>query len=80
MSRPEKKEFLVMLLCCILNTIMAFAITGLCGTTNTVIMASLIYGDITVEIVIFMSLMFVEALFYDYFFSEDSSLSKLLTN
>ena len=40
MSRSEKKELLVMLLCCILNTIIAFAITGLCGVTNTVILKS----------------------------------------
>ena len=80
MSKSEKKELLVMFLCCILNTVIAFTITGLCGNTNTVIMTSLIYGDITVEIIIFMSLMLVEALFYDYFFSEDSSLTKLFVD
>lgn len=82
MSRSEKKELLVMLLCCILNTIIAFAITGLCGVTNTVILKSYssIYGDITWEVIIFMGLMFIEALLYDYFFSEDSSISKFFIN
>ncbi len=82
MSKSEKKELLVMILCSILNTMIAFIITGLCGVTNTVILKSYssIYGDITWEVIIFMGLMFIEALLYDYFFSEDSSLSKLFIN
>lgn len=82
MSRSEKKELLVMLLCCILNTIISFAITGLCGVTNTIILKSYssVYGDITWEVIIFMGLMFIEALLYDYFFSGDSSLSNLFIN
>ena len=82
MSRSEKKELLFMLLCCILNTIIAFTITGLCGVTNTIILKSYssVYGDITWVVIILMGLMFIEALLYDYFFSEDSSLSKLFIN
>lgn len=82
MSKSEKKELLVMILCSILNTMIAFIITGLCGVTNTVILKSYssIYGDITWEVIIFIGLMFIEALLYDYFFSEDSSLSKLFIN
>lgn len=80
MSKSEKKELFIILLCCIINTIIAFTITGLCSITNTVIMKSLIYGDITVEIIVFTGLLFIDALLYEFFFSIESSLSELFIN
>lgn len=63
-----------------INILIAFTITKLYGITNTVIMTSLIHEDIIIEIIIFMGFMFTKALFYNYFFSEESSLSKLFIN
>lgn len=78
MSKSEVKELIIMLIFSILNAIIAFAITGLFGITNTVIIKSfsLIYGDITWEVIIFMSLMFIEALIYDGFYSDKHYFSK----
>lgn len=82
MSKSEKKELIIMILCSILNTMIAFTITGLCGVTNTTILKSysVVYGDITWEVIIFMSLMFIEALFYESFFSENPYSSRLYNN
>lgn len=81
MSKSEIKELSFMIVFCIINSIIAFVITGALGITNTIIIKSFstIYGDITWEVVIFMGLLLIESIIYDGFFSDDPFFYKLQT-
>lgn len=81
MSKLEIKELSFMIVFCIINSIIAFVITGALGITNTIIIKSFstIYGDITWEVVIFMGLLLIESIIYDGFFSDDPFFYKLQT-
>lgn len=81
MSKSEIKELSFMIVFCIINSIIAFVITGALGITNTIIIKSLsvIYGCITWEVVIFMVLMLIESIIYDGFFSDNPFISKIQT-
>lgn len=78
MSKSEIRDLSFMIIFCIINTIIAFTITGLLGVTNTIIIRSFsaIYGDITWEVVIFMVLMLIESIIYDGFYSNSLGLVK----
>lgn len=81
MSKSEIKELSFMVVFCIINSIIAFVITGALSITNTIIIKSFstIYGDITWEVVIFMGLLLIESIIYDGLFSDDPFFSKLET-
>lgn len=68
MSKSDLKEVIGVVIFGIINTIIACAITNFLGIYNTIILKtfSVIYGDITWEVVIFMVLSFIEAILYEY--------------
>lgn len=68
MSKLELKEMIGVVIFGIINTYIAFAITNFLGISNTIILrtASVIYGDITWEVVIFMGISLIQAAIYEY--------------
>ena len=68
MSKLELKEIIGVVIFGVINTFIAFAITNFLGISNTIILKtfSVIYGDITWEVVIFMALSLMEASIYEY--------------
>ncbi len=68
MSKSELKEIIGVVIFGAINTFIAFAITNFLGIYNTIILRtfSVMYGDITWEVVIFMGLSLVEAIIYEY--------------
>ena len=68
MSKSDLKEIIGVVIVGIINTIIACTITNFLGIYNTIILKtfSLMYGDITWEVVIFMGLSLIEAILYEY--------------
>ena len=68
MSKSELKEIIGVVIFGAINTFIAFAITNFFFLFNTIILRtfSVMYGDITWEVVIFMGLSLVEAIIYEY--------------
>ncbi len=68
MSRSEKKELLVIVIFSIINAAISIIITGFLGMSNTVVLKtySVIYGDITWEVIIFMGLSLVFSVIMEY--------------
>ena len=66
MSKKDIKEIIGVIICGILNTIIAVYITTTLGVYNTIIFKtfSVLYGDVTWEVVIFMGLSLIEACIY----------------
>ena len=69
MSKIELKELIGIILFGTINTFVACLITIYLGIYKTVIIKSysLVYGDITWEVVIFFALSFIESVIYEYF-------------
>lgn len=67
MSKSELKEIIGVVIFGTINTFIAFAITNFLGIYNTIILRtfSVMYGDITWEVVIFMGLSLLEATIYE---------------
>lgn len=82
MLKSEIKEIFFMIIFCILNTFIAFAITDFLEIADTIVIKtfSVIYGDITWEVIIFMGLMLIASLIYDGIYDNESCLSKLHIN
>lgn len=61
------KEFILILTCYIINIIIAFYITNILGIVNVVVLRSfsVLYGDITWEVIIVMLLSLIEGIIYD---------------
>jgi len=76
MSKSELKEIIGVVIFGAINTFIAFAITNFLGIYNTIILRtfSVMYGDITWEVVIFMGISLIEALIYEYSNLEYKSL------
>ena len=68
MSKSEIKELAIFIILSIINIIISFAITNFLGITNTVVFKtlSLIYGDITWEVIIFMGLSLIAGFIIEY--------------
>ncbi len=67
MSKLEIKELSFFIIISIVNIFIAFAITNLLGISNTIVVKSysVLYGDITWEVLIFMTLSIIEATIYE---------------
>lgn len=65
MSKLELKELIIIMILSLINIIIAFKITNLLGITNIIIIRtfSVMYGNITWEVVIFLGLLFIESIF-----------------
>ncbi len=76
MYKSELKEIIGVVIFGAINTFIAFAITNFLGIYNTIILRTftVMYGDITWEVVIFMGLSLVEAIIYKYSNLEYKSL------
>ncbi len=79
MSKGEIKQTIVILLFGVINTVISFSITSFFGFSNVIIFHSfsVIYGDITWEVIIFLGLSLIETLIYGLFSGE---LVELLDN
>ncbi|HJJ19360.1 MAG TPA: hypothetical protein OIM61_09005 [Clostridiaceae bacterium] len=68
MSKSELKEIIGVVIFGAINTFIACTITNFLGIYNTIILRnfSVIYGDITWEVVIFFGLSLVEAAIHEY--------------
>lgn len=68
MSKKDIKEIIGVIICGILNTIIAVYITTALGIYNTIILRtfSVLYGDVTWEVVIFMGLSLIEVCIYQF--------------
>lgn len=68
MSKSELTEIIGVVIFGAINTFIALAITNFLGIYNTIILRtfSVLYGDITWEVVIFMGLSLVESIIYEY--------------
>lgn len=68
MSKKDIKEMIGVIICGILNTIIAVYITSALGIYNKLILRtfSVLYGNLTWEVVIFMGLSLIEASIYEY--------------
>lgn len=72
MSKGEIKQSIAILLFGILNTVISFFITTFFGISNIVVFHSfsVLYGDITWEVIIFLGLSLIETLIYGLFSGE----------
>lgn len=61
------KEILLIIIFAIINIVLAFTITNLLGISNTVVFRSfsVMYGDITWEVIIFFIFSIAEAIIYE---------------
>lgn len=61
------KEILLIIIFTIINIVLAFTITNLLGISNTVVFRSfsVMYGDITWEVIIFFIFSIAEAIIYE---------------
>lgn len=68
MSKSELKEIICVVIFGVINTFIAFTITNFLGISNTIILKtfSVIYGDITWEVVIFLGISLIEATIYEF--------------
>lgn len=68
MSKSELKEIIGVVIFGTINTFIAFAITNFLGISNTIILRtfSVIYSDITWDVVIFLGLSLIEAIIYEH--------------
>lgn len=67
---PKYTKILIIITFIIINTIIAFAITNILDCSNTIIYKlsfSIIYSDVTLEVIIFFILSIIESLIYKYF-------------
>jgi hypothetical protein len=67
MSKKEIKEIIGIVVFGTINTLIALAITNFLGIYNTIVFKtfSVLYGDITWEIIIFFALSLFEAIIYE---------------
>lgn len=67
MSKTDINKIIVVIFISIINSVGAFIIPHLLGIANIVIVDTftIIYGKITWEVVIFLSLSFIEVLIYE---------------
>ena len=63
----NKKEFIAILIFYLINIIIAFYITNMLGIVNVVVLKSMsiLYGAITWEVIIGMSLSLIESIIYE---------------
>ncbi|MFR7462808.1 MAG: hypothetical protein ACLUVE_02365 [Clostridia bacterium] len=63
----NKKEFIAILIFYLINIIIAFYITNMLGIVNVVVLKSMsiLYGEITWEVIIVMSLSLIESIIYE---------------
>ena len=63
----NKKEFIGILIFYLINIIIAFYITNMLGIVNVVVLKSMsiLYGEITWEVIIVMSLSLIESIIYE---------------
>ena len=63
----NKKEFIAILIFYLINIIIAFYITNMIGIVNVVVLKSMsiLYGEITWEVIIVMSLSLIESIIYE---------------
>ena len=63
----NKKEFIAILIFYLINIIIAFYITNKLGIVNVVVLKSMsiLYGEITWEVIIVMSLSLIESIIYE---------------
>ena len=63
----KKKEFIAILIFYLINIIIAFYITNMLGIVNVVVLKSMsiLYGEITWEVIIVMSLSLIESIIYE---------------
>ena len=63
----NKKEFIAILIFYLINIIIAFYITNMLGIVNVVVLKtmSILYGEITWEVIIVMSLSLIESIIYE---------------
>ncbi len=63
----NKKEFIAILIFYLINIIIAFYITNMLGIVNVVVLKSMsiLYGEITWEVIIIMSLSLIESIIYE---------------
>lgn len=68
MTKTEIKELIAIIFIGLINILISFTITALLGISNTVVIKtfSVMYGDITWEVIIFMSLSIILASIYEY--------------
>ena len=63
----NKKEFIAILIFYLINIIIAFYITNMLGIVNVIVLKSMsiLYGEITWEVIIVMSLSLIESIIYE---------------
>lgn len=77
--KRNAKEFILILTCYIINIIIAFYITNILGIVNVVVLRSfsVLYGDITWEVIIVMFLSLIEGIIYELKQNEKEQLRQL---
>lgn len=69
MFKSKIKKVIITIVFVIINISISFTITNLLGVPNTIILKSysVIYHDITWEVILFMSLLIIESFIYEHY-------------